>query len=246
MPPAGVWQAGCTGHLVTTLQLPSTAASRKQSVPESVPATAGRPNSLRGSPSTRLPSIHSSTHFPPTLNPTPPLRRYVVLNRPYAFVQWVQKAKIPEKYVLMSEPDHIFLRPLPNFMRGDKPGGGMAAGQGCHRPSWCLTVLSCVWGCPARLPGGCGVLTALPCIRMNSWHIVLAAGAQCTLCYTNANPLPRPLSQPPSPSSTSSPTQRRTPISRRSSRAPSPAASWRRSRPSATAPPSCASTTWRW
>ncbi len=52
-----------------------------------------------------------------------PSCRYVVLNRPYAFVQWVQKAKIPEKYVLMSEPDHIFLRPIPNFMRGDKPGG---------------------------------------------------------------------------------------------------------------------------
>lgn len=46
---------------------------------------------------------------------------YVVLNRPYAFVQWVQKAKIPERYVLMSEPDHIFLRPLPNFMHGDTP-----------------------------------------------------------------------------------------------------------------------------
>ncbi|GLC43320.1 hypothetical protein PLESTM_001458300 [Pleodorina starrii] len=46
---------------------------------------------------------------------------YVVLNRPYAFVQWTQKVKIPEKYVLMSEPDHIFLRPMPNFMRGDAP-----------------------------------------------------------------------------------------------------------------------------
>ncbi|KAJ9530850.1 hypothetical protein QJQ45_028857 [Haematococcus lacustris] len=46
---------------------------------------------------------------------------YVVLNRPYAFVQWVQKAQIPEKYVLMSEPDHIFLRPLPNFMTGETP-----------------------------------------------------------------------------------------------------------------------------
>lgn len=46
---------------------------------------------------------------------------YVVLNRPYAFVQWVQKAQIPEKYVLMAEPDHVFLRPLPNFMRGENP-----------------------------------------------------------------------------------------------------------------------------
>jgi hypothetical protein len=51
-----------------------------------------------------------------------PNRRYVVLNRPYAFVQWTQKVKIPETYVLMSEPDHIYLRPMPNFMRGNAPG----------------------------------------------------------------------------------------------------------------------------
>jgi hypothetical protein len=46
---------------------------------------------------------------------------YIVLNRPYAFVQWVEKVKIPERYVLMSEPDHVFLRPLPNFMTGEAP-----------------------------------------------------------------------------------------------------------------------------
>lgn len=46
---------------------------------------------------------------------------YVVLNRPYAFVQWLKKQRIPEKYILMAEPDHIFIRPLPNFMRGDTP-----------------------------------------------------------------------------------------------------------------------------
>jgi len=46
---------------------------------------------------------------------------YVVLNRPYAFVQWVKKAKIPEKYVLMAEPDHVMLRPIPNFMTGETP-----------------------------------------------------------------------------------------------------------------------------
>ena len=57
--------------------------------------------------------LHTHTHT---------TRRYVVLNRPYAFVQWVKQAKIPERYVLMSEPDHIFLRPLPNFMNGEVPG----------------------------------------------------------------------------------------------------------------------------
>ena len=36
------------------------------------------------------------------------------------FVTWVKTAQIPERYVLMSEPDHILLRPLPNFMRGDR------------------------------------------------------------------------------------------------------------------------------
>eukprot|EP00879_Flechtneria_rotunda_P031166 GHRR01034020.1.p1 GENE.GHRR01034020.1~~GHRR01034020.1.p1 ORF type:complete len:303 (+),score=76.00 GHRR01034020.1:478-1386(+) len=47
---------------------------------------------------------------------------YPVLNRPYALLQWVQQANIPEEYVLMSEPDHIFLQPIPNFMqRDDRP-----------------------------------------------------------------------------------------------------------------------------
>lgn len=44
-----------------------------------------------------------------------------MLNRPYAFQQWIQKAVIPERYILMSEPDHVFLRPMPNFMKGDTP-----------------------------------------------------------------------------------------------------------------------------
>lgn len=43
------------------------------------------------------------------------LQGYVVLNRPYAFRQWVDKHldKIPEKYVLMAEPDHLFIKPPP-------------------------------------------------------------------------------------------------------------------------------------
>ncbi|KAL8028686.1 hypothetical protein ABFS82_14G174200 [Erythranthe guttata] len=40
---------------------------------------------------------------------------YVVLNRPWAFVQWLEKAKIEEEYILMAEPDHIFIHPLPNL-----------------------------------------------------------------------------------------------------------------------------------
>ena len=38
-----------------------------------------------------------------------------MLNRPYALLQWIQKADISERYILMSEPDHLWLRPLPNL-----------------------------------------------------------------------------------------------------------------------------------
>ncbi|KAJ4840565.1 Hydroxyproline O-arabinosyltransferase rdn2 [Turnera subulata] len=48
-------------------------------------------------------------------------RGYVVLNRPWAFVQWLEKATIEEDYVLMAEPDHIYLRPLPNLASGGYP-----------------------------------------------------------------------------------------------------------------------------
>jgi hypothetical protein len=44
---------------------------------------------------------------------------YPVLNRPYAFLQWIKASNITEDYILMSEPDHIFLRPIPNLMRKD-------------------------------------------------------------------------------------------------------------------------------
>jgi hypothetical protein len=47
--------------------------------------------------------------------------RYVVLNRPYAFVQWLRAAVFPERYVFMSEPDHLWLRPMPNLMVGQRP-----------------------------------------------------------------------------------------------------------------------------
>ncbi|XP_073125305.1 hydroxyproline O-arabinosyltransferase 3-like isoform X2 [Henckelia pumila] len=51
------------------------------------------------------------------VDPLPPGldRGYIVLNRPWAFVQWLDKATIEEDYILMAEPDHIFLKPLPNL-----------------------------------------------------------------------------------------------------------------------------------
>ena len=38
-----------------------------------------------------------------------------MLHRPYAFKQWLDKYAdtIPEEYVLMSEPDHLYLKPMP-------------------------------------------------------------------------------------------------------------------------------------
>ncbi|KAL7159012.1 hypothetical protein ABFS83_01G001000 [Erythranthe nasuta] len=42
---------------------------------------------------------------------------YIVLNRPWAFVQWLQQADIQEDYILMSEPDHILVKPIPNLSR---------------------------------------------------------------------------------------------------------------------------------
>ncbi|XP_010276656.1 PREDICTED: uncharacterized protein LOC104611340 [Nelumbo nucifera] len=48
-------------------------------------------------------------------------RGYIVLNRPWAFVQWLEKATIDEEYVLMAEPDHILVNPLPNLAHGEYP-----------------------------------------------------------------------------------------------------------------------------
>ncbi|KAK7385903.1 hypothetical protein VNO78_31853 [Psophocarpus tetragonolobus] len=48
-------------------------------------------------------------------------RGYIVLNRPWAFVQWLEKADVEEEYILMAEPDHIFVNPLPNLAYGTQP-----------------------------------------------------------------------------------------------------------------------------
>ncbi|EFN56305.1 hypothetical protein CHLNCDRAFT_22296, partial [Chlorella variabilis] len=48
---------------------------------------------------------------------------YVVLDRPYAFKQWVDKYldKIPENYIWMGEPDHVFIRPPPLWATPERP-----------------------------------------------------------------------------------------------------------------------------
>lgn len=55
------------------------------------------------------------------LPPEHPHHGYIVLNRPYAFLQWMEKATIKEKYILMGEPDHLWLKPMPNLMDGENP-----------------------------------------------------------------------------------------------------------------------------
>ena len=47
---------------------------------------------------------------------------YVVLHRPYAFQQWLETHadKIDEEYVLMSEPDHLFIAPPPLLATPEK------------------------------------------------------------------------------------------------------------------------------
>ena len=46
---------------------------------------------------------------------------FVVLSRPNALAQMLVKCPIPEKYILMAEPDHIMLQYIPNLMTGERP-----------------------------------------------------------------------------------------------------------------------------
>lgn len=47
---------------------------------------------------------------------------FVVLSRPNAFMQYFEKCdKIEETYVLMAEPDHVYIKPIPNLMIGERP-----------------------------------------------------------------------------------------------------------------------------
>lgn len=66
---------------------------------------------------------------PPTTQPLTaprrpwPVQGYVVLDRPYGLLQWVREYvdKIPERYILMSEPDHIFFLPPPLWATPTRP-----------------------------------------------------------------------------------------------------------------------------
>lgn len=51
--------------------------------------------------------------------PYPEEHDYPPLERPYAIQQWLEEADIPEQYVFLADPDHIFLRPIPNLIGSD-------------------------------------------------------------------------------------------------------------------------------
>ncbi|XP_002988029.2 hydroxyproline O-arabinosyltransferase 3 isoform X2 [Selaginella moellendorffii] len=46
---------------------------------------------------------------------------YIVLHRPWAFVQWLRNATIEEDYIFMAEPDHLITKPLPNLASRLRP-----------------------------------------------------------------------------------------------------------------------------
>ncbi|KAI3739008.1 hypothetical protein L2E82_29345 [Cichorium intybus] len=50
-------------------------------------------------------------------------RGYIVLNRPWEFVQWLERATIAEEFVLMAKLDDIFVNALPNLAHGEYPAG---------------------------------------------------------------------------------------------------------------------------
>ena len=52
-------------------------------------------------------------------------RGYVVLSRPFSFMNFIKDGymdKIEEDYIMMAEPDHIFLKALPNFVSEEHNG----------------------------------------------------------------------------------------------------------------------------
>ena len=70
-------------------------------------------------------------------------RGYVVANRPYSMMQFVEhpefKKRIVEDYVYIAETDHVLLRPLPNLATETVPA---AFNFGCESPNEART-LSC-------------------------------------------------------------------------------------------------------
>ena len=61
---------------------------------------------------------------------------YVMLNRPYAVQQWVQRyiSQVPEHFVLLAEPDHVFIRAPPLWATYSRPSGYPFGFMDVHSP----------------------------------------------------------------------------------------------------------------
>jgi hypothetical protein len=54
----------------------------------------------------------------------------------YVCARRLLRVSIPERYILMCETDHLFLRPLPNLMQGDAQAAALftcVCNCTCHR-----------------------------------------------------------------------------------------------------------------
>jgi hypothetical protein len=77
-------------------------------------------------------------HLVPTLLVAPlPLgldRGYGPMHRPWAFSQWLSRGHIPEAFILMAEPDHIFLAQPPLVATAESPAAYPFWYVDCRQP----------------------------------------------------------------------------------------------------------------
>ena len=63
-------------------------------------------------------------------------RGYGPMHRPWAFSQWLSRANIPEEYIFMSEPDHVFVSPPPLVATPTVPAVFPFFYVDCAAPQW--------------------------------------------------------------------------------------------------------------
>jgi hypothetical protein len=87
-------------------------------------------------------------HLVPTLlvAPLPPGldRGYGPMHRPWAFSQWLSRAHIPEEFIFMAEPDHVFLAQPPLVATAESPAAYPFWYVDCRQPQYkkhCITFL---------------------------------------------------------------------------------------------------------
>lgn len=70
-------------------------------------------------------------HLPPGLD-----RGYGPMHRPWAFSQWLSRMHIPEEYIFMSEPDHVFVSAPPLVATPSIPAAFPFFYVDCKAPQW--------------------------------------------------------------------------------------------------------------